>query len=55
MRYTIFSNTIHVPNVSDPDPHSLNIRIRIPNADPDPGGLKRAENEGGKRIQKADY
>jgi hypothetical protein len=28
----------------DPDPHLIAawIRIRIPNADPDPGGLKRA-------------
>jgi hypothetical protein len=37
-------------SVSDPDPHSMAawIRIRIPKADP--GGLKRAKNEGEKRT-----
>jgi hypothetical protein len=31
-------------SVSDPDPHSSSawIQVRIPNADPDSGGLKRA-------------
>jgi hypothetical protein len=35
-------------SASDPDPHSMAawIRIRIPNADPDPIGLKRAKKEG---------
>jgi hypothetical protein len=30
------------------------IQIRIPNADPDPGGIKRGYKRRGKRIRNAD-
>jgi hypothetical protein len=50
----VFPGAGHPAIVSDPDSHGSAftwiriqlvawIRIRIPNADPDPGGLKRAE------------
>jgi hypothetical protein len=38
----------------DPHPIADWIRIRIPNADLGPGGLKRAIKKGEKRIQNAD-
>jgi hypothetical protein len=47
-------------SVPDPDAHRIRIQlasliqIRIPNADPDPGGVKSAEIEGKNGAKKAE-